>query len=45
MLTNNNFGLTQLLFTLFQPKRAWAEFLKNREMQKIMQSSRESASK
>ena len=45
MLKNNNFALTQLLFTLFQPKRAWVEFLKNREMQKIMQSSRESASK
>jgi hypothetical protein len=45
MLKNNNFALTQLLFTLFQPKRAWVEFLKNREMQKIMLSSRESASK
>lgn len=45
MLKNNNFALTQLLFTLFQPKRAWVEFWKNREMQKTMQSSRELASK
>ena len=45
MLKHNNFTLTQLLFTLFQPKRAWVEFWKNREMQKIMQASRDSASK
>jgi hypothetical protein len=45
MLKNNNFVLTQLLFTLFHPKLAWVEFWKNREMLKVMQSSRESASK
>jgi len=45
MLKHNNFALTQLLFILLHPKRAWVEFWKNREMQKIMQVSRESASK
>ena len=45
MLKNSNFALTQVLFTLFQPKRAWVEFWKNREMLKVMQSSQESASK
>jgi hypothetical protein len=45
MLKNNNFVLTQLLFTLLQPKRAWVEFWKNREMRKIMQSSQKLASK
>jgi len=45
MLKHNNFALTQLLFTLFQPKRAWVEFLKNREMQKSCSQSRESVSK
>ena len=45
MLKNNNFVLTQLLFSLLQPKRAWVEFWKNREMRKIMQSSQKLASK
>lgn len=45
MLKNNNFALTQLLFTLLQPRRAWVEFWKRREMQKIMQSARDAARK
>ena len=44
MLKHNNFALTQALFTLLHPKKAWVEFWKNREMQKTMQASRESGS-
>lgn len=45
MLKNNNIVLTQILFTLLQPKQAWVEFWKNREMQRAMQSSCKSAPK
>lgn len=38
MLKHGNFALTQALFTLFNPKRAWVEFWKNREMQKAIQA-------
>ena len=37
MLHWNNYALTQVLFTLFHPKRAWGEFWKNRAFQKARQ--------
>lgn len=34
LLKWHNYALTQILFTLFHPKRAWGEFWKNRAFQK-----------
>lgn len=45
MLKRGDFAMTQALFTLLHPKKAWVEFWKNREMQKTMRTSRELGSK
>ena len=45
MLKKNNIVLTQILFTLLQPRQAWIEFWKNRALQKAMQSTCKSAPK